>query len=182
MSLPRHSWKCHDPPPGPLTKCSITNDGEDADIPRNAAASLHVSREMRSTFISCIFNIRLYKRCRTEPGVYESIEQQRNGCWGTTPSTSQFLAAECKRSSTEGAFIFTCARPHCALNKSWDEFDSCVAVVRWGVKRNLSRRIPSSPMTLLIWEECPASFCSVRLFNNFPNLTSGEIDTKWVSL
>lgn len=139
-------------------------------------------REMRSTFISCIFNIRLYKRCRTEPGVYESIEQRVMAAEGRLRARLNFLHAECKRSSTEGAFMFTCARPHRALNKSWDEFDSCVAVVRRGVKRNLSRRIPSSPMTLLIWEECAASFCSIRLFNNFPNLTSGEINTKWVSL
>lgn len=91
MSLPRHSWKCHDPPPGPLTKCSTTNDGEDAHIPENAAASLHVSREMRSTFISCIFNIRLYKRCRTEPGVYESIEQRVMAAEGRLRARLNFL-------------------------------------------------------------------------------------------
>lgn len=44
----------------------------------DAAANWHTERrdEASSTFTSCIFNTRLYKRCRTEPGVYESIEQR----------------------------------------------------------------------------------------------------------
>lgn len=57
----------------------------------NAAASPHVSREMRSTFVSCIFNIRLYKRCRTEPGVYESIEQRVMAAEGRLRARLNFL-------------------------------------------------------------------------------------------
>lgn len=148
----------------------------------NAAASSHVSREMRSTFISCIFNIRLYKRCRTEPGVYESIEQRVMAAEGRLRARLSFLLLNVNEVRRKERSFSRALGPIVP----WINHETSLTVASLsyggGAKRNLSRRIPSSPMTLLIWEECAASFCSVRLFNNFPNLTSGEINTKWVSL